>query len=236
MIDGVLSALRDVYDPELDESLVDLQFVDDVRVQEGQVEVVLRLPTFWCAPNFAYLMAHDAREAVLRVPGVRSVRVTLRDHMYSDEISSGKPFAEAFGDQAESDDLAELRQLFNRKAFGMRQEQLVHFLREVGLSAGEVVALRTDSVLPRGAAPLLRQYLQRRTRLGVAGDVLITDVYGRAIPAQQLDTYLREQRRLRISMTFNALMCKGLLGTRYELPHPSPLPEVEGTRSKEARR
>jgi metal-sulfur cluster biosynthetic enzyme len=53
MIDGVLSALRDVYDPELDESLVDLQFVDDVRVQDGQVEVVLRLPTFWCAPNFA---------------------------------------------------------------------------------------------------------------------------------------------------------------------------------------
>ncbi len=96
------------------------------------VELVLRLPTFWCAPNFAYLMASDARKAVLQVPGVHEVRVTLRDHMYSDEISSGKPFAEAFGDQAESDDMAELRQLFNRKAFGMRQEQLVRFLQEVG--------------------------------------------------------------------------------------------------------
>jgi hypothetical protein len=181
-------------------------------------------------------MAHDARAAVLRVPGVRGVRVTLRDHMYSDEISSGKPFAEAFGDQAESDDLAELRQLFNRKAFGMRQEQLVHFLQQVGLSAHEIVALRTDNVLPRGAAPLLRQYLQRRTRLGINGDALITDVHGRVITAHSLDTHLREQRRQRISMTFNALMCKGLLNTRYELPHPGPLPEVEGTLSKEARR
>jgi metal-sulfur cluster biosynthetic enzyme len=217
VIDAVLSALRSVFDPELDESLVDLEFIDDIRVAEGRVQIVLRLPTFWCAPNFAYLMASDARVAVLQVPGVHTVNVTLRDHMYADEISSGKPFGEAFGNQAESDDLQELRQLFNRKAFGMRQEQLVRFLQEVGLSAAQIVALRVHSDLPRGAAPLRDQYLQRRARLGITGDLLITDASGHAIAAVRLDEYLREQRRQRISMTFNALMCKGLLETRYDL-------------------
>ena len=217
MIDGVLAALRQVFDPELDESLVDLEFIDDLQVRGDAVDVVLRLPTFWCAPNFAYLMAHDTREALLRVPGVREVRVTLKDHMYSEEISSGKPFAEDFGDQAESDNLDELRVLFARKAFGMRQEQLVRFLQEVGLTASEIVSLQPSSALPRGAAPLLQQYLQRRARLAIGGNVLITDVLGRPIAAEELDAHLREQRRQRISMTFNALMCKGLLETRYEL-------------------
>lgn len=217
MIDGVLAALRQVFDPELDESLVDLEFIDDLQVRGDAVDVVLRLPTFWCAPNFAYLMAHDTREALLRVPGVREVRVTLKDHMYAEEISSGKPFAEAFGDQAESDNLDELRVLFARKAFGMRQEQLVRFLQEVGLTASEIVSLQPSSVLPRGAAPLLQQYLARRARLAIGGNVLITDVLGRPIAAEELDAHVREQRRQRISMTFNALMCKGLLETRYEL-------------------
>jgi len=87
---AVLAALGTVSDPELDESLVELGFLDSVRIEdEGCVEVVLRLPTFWCAPNFAYLMAFDAREATRRVPGVRHVRLVLKDHMFSDEISTG---------------------------------------------------------------------------------------------------------------------------------------------------
>jgi metal-sulfur cluster biosynthetic enzyme len=221
MIDGVLAALGEVYDPELDESVVDLQFLDDVRLDGDAVEVVLRLPTFMCAPNFAYLMAHDAREAVLAVPGVRSVQVHLKDHMYSDEISRGvscgESFSGTFGDQAQDDDLTELRALFRRKGFGMRQEQLVRFLQEVGLTADEIVALRVDTPLPKGAEPLAQRYLLRRGRLGISGEVLITDADGHAIAAHELDGYLAQTRRQRISMTFNALLCRGLLETRYEL-------------------
>jgi ABC-type sugar transport system ATPase subunit len=106
---------------------------------------VLRLPTFWCAPNFAYLMAYDARQQVLSLPGVRTVRVVLKDHMYSDEItagvSAGESFGEVFAGQCEGDDLEGLRQLFRGKAFGMRQEQLVRALLDGGLTAGEIVGL-----------------------------------------------------------------------------------------------
>ena len=48
----------------------------------------------FCAPNFAYLMAHDAREALLSVPGVREARVYLDDHHTADEINAG--MAEGF--------------------------------------------------------------------------------------------------------------------------------------------
>jgi hypothetical protein len=37
------------------------------------------------------------------------------------------------------------------------------------------------------------------------------------VSAEDLEEYLRHTRRSRVSMTFNSLMCKGLLETRYEL-------------------
>ena len=74
--DRVLTALGTVYDPELDEPITALGFVGACTVSDGgEVAVRLRLPTPQCAPNFAYLMAADARTAVLSV-----AKVTRREH------------------------------------------------------------------------------------------------------------------------------------------------------------
>src|ERR1700743_2534933 len=68
----VLDALGTVYDPELDEPITQLRFITSCEVTEdGDVAVVLRLPTPQCAPNFAFLMAADARRATASVPRVR---------------------------------------------------------------------------------------------------------------------------------------------------------------------
>jgi len=74
--------------------------------------------------------------------------------------------------------------------------------------------------LLRGGAPLAHAYLERRVRLGLdqrANARLITDKDGQPIAADDLSEYLQCGRRQRISMTFNAVMCKGLLETRYDL-------------------
>jgi metal-sulfur cluster biosynthetic enzyme len=235
------TALDQVVDPELDESLLQLGFVEGVELDRGSVTIRLRLPTFFCSPNFAYLMARDARDAALSVAGVEQVRVVLCDHAQSDEISDGVSaglgFAEVFTDETDGN-LDELRSLFRGKAFGMRQEQLARFLLESGLTAEELVSLHIADVLDtsnqsglrlrvggqvrllRGGAPLARAYLERRSRVGLAshGSMrLITDVLGTAIAANDLSEYLQRGRRQRVSMTFNAQMCKGLLETRYDL-------------------
>ena len=62
---AVLRALDAVIDPELDEPITDLGFVHTVAVSaSGDVEVHLRLPTSFCSPNFAYVMASDAKDAL----------------------------------------------------------------------------------------------------------------------------------------------------------------------------
>jgi len=85
----VLEALGTVYDPELDEPITTLGFVGSLVVtDDGDVSVRLRLPTPQCAPNFAFLMAADARAALERVAGLRQVLIELEDHYTGDEINA----------------------------------------------------------------------------------------------------------------------------------------------------
>src|SRR5215472_18667154 len=127
--DEVTAALAAVTDPELDRSLVELGFAGAALDGPGHVTVELRLPTFWCAPNFAYLMVQDAHDAVAGVPGVESVSVRLLDHFAGEEISAGvargASFDDAFDGLGDGEGLDALRRLFHVKAFTARQEQLV---------------------------------------------------------------------------------------------------------------
>ena len=129
---AVWEAIDGVIDPELDRSLVELEFVRSVEVGGGDVHVALRLPTYWCSPNFAYLMVGDAHEAVRRVPGAERVRIDLVDHYAGERISeaiqAGLSFQEAFPDQAEGE-LHELRRKFRLKAFVVRQEPVLRAVR-----------------------------------------------------------------------------------------------------------
>jgi metal-sulfur cluster biosynthetic enzyme len=241
---AVYAALDRVIDPELDESLLKLEFIDGVHIEGDCVTVGLRLPTFWCAPNFAYMMARDTRDRLLEVAGVHRARITLKDHFASDEITAGvtegRPFEEVFPGDAEGN-LDGLRQLFRRKAFTTRQERFVRLLLDAGLSGEEVVGLRrgdidfidtgddllleigaTRRLLP-GGAELAHVYLARRQELGLdcgASAPLVTDSRGSPVPAADLVDSLRGARKQRVSMEFNTSLCRGLLTTRYGASGP----------------
>jgi len=219
----VHAALDRVIDPELDESLVQLGFLQEVRIDGGQVIVELRLPTFWCAPNFAYLMAKDARDRVLEVEGVNTVEIVLKDHFASDEISAaatgGRSFEEAFPGDTDGT-LDGVRALFRRKAYLMRLERLVRFLLEAGMTEPEIARLRVGDV-DGWRHELVQVYLARRREFGLLVDAqapLVTDVRDRPVAAERLTEFLRDARRQRISTELNATLCRGLLTTRYGLP------------------
>ena len=92
-------------DPELDEPITALGFVASATVSAaGDAQVRLRLPTYFCAPNFAYLMVADAYDAVTALPGVRRAEVVLDGHFASDAINGGVAaqagFAKSFDGEA----------------------------------------------------------------------------------------------------------------------------------------
>src|SRR3712207_967427 len=120
----VLDALSGVRDPELDEPITDLDFVSSLELEGDGAEIHLRLPTYFCAPNFAYLMVADAQAAALSVPGIERAVVFLDDHYASEEINGGvnecRGFDGAFEGETEGPDLEELRTTFHRKGFVSR--------------------------------------------------------------------------------------------------------------------
>ncbi len=75
----LLAALDTVRDPELDEPITSLGFVAVVHrlPPVARRRSRLRLPTYFCAPNFAYLMVADAYDAVAALPGVHTARWSL---------------------------------------------------------------------------------------------------------------------------------------------------------------
>jgi metal-sulfur cluster biosynthetic enzyme len=211
----VLDALSGVRDPELDEPVTALGFVSNLEIEGDAVSVRLRLPTFFCAPNFAYLMVADAREAVLSVPGVRRVSVVLDDHYASEELNAGGAFDEAFPDETEGPDLEELRTVFRRKSFVSRQEQLCRALLSEGRSPLELAAMRLGDLPP---SQNLNKYLERRSELGLdvsEGAPLVVDPDGNRIPEEAVVQHLRFARTVRVSIEGNAELCRGLLETRY---------------------
>jgi len=221
---AVLDALSGVRDPELDEPITDLKFVADLRVAEDAVDVRLRLPTPFCAPNFAYLMVADAKDAVLSVPGVQRARVTLDDHHASDEINAGmtyeRGFEGTFAGETEGESLDELRAIFRRKAFISRQEKLCRTLLATGYSAAELAQTRLGEV---PASEAKDKYLIRREELGLDASAeapLVVDPEGNHIPEDAVVQHLRFARITRVSIEGNSGMCRGLLATRYGIPDP----------------
>jgi metal-sulfur cluster biosynthetic enzyme len=204
----VLAELATVYDPELDEPITTLGFVGSCVVgDEGDVEVRLRLPTPQCAPNFAYLMAADARRAVRRLPEVSEVTVTLEDHYTGEEINAavgrGEGFDGAFPGET-AGDLASLRRLFQRKALLAREGRL--------LEAGP-----PPRTLGELSGPDAQRCRELRRALGIAADDdAPAFVTGDGAPVSDFARFGRMARLTALSLETNGGMCRDLLRVRYE--------------------
>jgi hypothetical protein len=187
------------------------------------VRVRLRLPTYFCAPNFAWLMVEGTRSAVLALPGVEEADVKLEDHFASEELNGAASLEQAFPGKSEGE-LNELRDVFMRKAFVARQGRLCETLLRAGRTPAGVVALRFSDLEP---GPELERCRVLRAELGIdaspgAPAFVLPD--GRALDAPGLERWLRVARLVRLSIESNTSICRALLQTRYGIRDPEEVP------------
>jgi metal-sulfur cluster biosynthetic enzyme len=221
--EAVLGALSGVRDPEIDEPLTDLGFVAGVHVDGATVDVHLRLPTYFCAANFAYLMVADALDAVRSLPQVADVTMTLDDHFASGEINGAiaadAGFEGAFPGESVGE-LGQLRDLFTRKAFTARQSRLCDALLRGGRTLEELADVRLGDLQGH---PDATRYIALRDRLGIdssPGSAAFVLADGSALDAEGLARFLRVARLVRLSLEGNAGLCRSLLATRYGIADP----------------
>jgi metal-sulfur cluster biosynthetic enzyme len=231
----IMTALATVTDPELDQPVTELGFVRSVAIDDDGVTVHLRLPTAFCSPNFAYLMASDTQDALRAIDGVGEVHVLLDDHHDSDKINAGLAadagYVGTFGSEAD-ESLDELRSTFLVKAHTAEMERCVASLaRRKALDPSQIHRL-TLRDLPDGndKSALMR----RRFALGLSmcpNSKVVVDDHGRPLPPEAAPLRLRFARSVRISMEGNAHFCRGLLATRYADGDDVARPQFTNTRT-----
>jgi metal-sulfur cluster biosynthetic enzyme len=217
---AVLDALGTVRDPELDEPITALGFVTSCTVSvDGDAQVRLRLPTYFCAPNFAFLMVADAYDAVSAVAGVRRAEVMLEDHFAAGAINDGVAaragFARSFDGEAVGE-LDGLRADFLRKAVLAGADRVCRPLLNAGAGPAALATLTLGELPPSRELERLRQ---RRAELGLpAGDdapLLVDPATGGAVGADAVPLHLRRARTTRVGVEANTGICRGMLRHRY---------------------
>ena len=233
--DEILRQLGRVLDPELDQSVLDLGFISSIDSQEknDRLVVSMKMPTAWCSPNFAYMMAEDARRELLKVDSIREVQIRLENNVVSAAIeagvNAGQTFEEAFAGET-FDGLNKLRGVFLRKGYVKRQEALFKRLLAADLSYGEICQLRIadlyqkeslcEVVLSDGRVvdidpPVVaRDYLERRALIGLdcqPDSPLFVNVKGEKLSPSQVEEYIIYMRTIRVSMQANGSLCSALL-------------------------
>lgn len=233
----VWAALGTVLDPEIDEPITDLGFVASCEVTgSGVVHVVLRLPTFFCAPNFTFLMVADAQDAVRQVPGVTEARVVVEGHHAAEEINRGLAAGAAFEDVFDGEvdgGLEEIRRTFLTKAALAGQDRVARPLVDGGATPQDLVDTTLGSV-PDSTE--LRRLRQRRAALGLpSGDdaPLLVDTEGRPVALSMVPLHLRRARLTRVGLEANGDYCTRLLRARYPELDAAPAPAAGSNRPQE---
>ncbi|MCH6546466.1 MAG: DUF59 domain-containing protein [Deltaproteobacteria bacterium] len=73
--DQVYEALHACYDPEIPVNIVDLGLIYDVEINEDKVNVKMTLTAPGC--GMGAMIASDAQEKILQIPGVSEAKVDL---------------------------------------------------------------------------------------------------------------------------------------------------------------
>jgi len=227
-------------DPELARSIVDLDYIDSIDIDGGRVEVRFTLPTAWCSPAFAWMMATDARDEVEALDWVRESRIELCDHMHGEEITTGVNAGDSFGETfPDADgDVAAVRAAIADKARVSRQREAVQALLDAGVDPEQIVSLVRADLTVAGdeahvdvgglsvvvdAAPVA-DYLDRVETSGhvtESDDTLFLTPEAEPIPADELDVVQKRSRLATVNMGGQGAVCDALHRARHGPEGPS---------------
>ena len=231
----VRERLDRVVDPELDRSIVELDYVDLIEIDEGTVEVAFTLPTAWCSPAFAWMMASDARDEVEGLPETESVTIRLRDHMHEEEITRGVNNRANFESMFPDADggVKEVRAMLDDKARFARQHEAIQACLDAGLEPEQIVSLRRGDlelleeetvisvrdihvVVPGDA---ISEYLKRARaseQVTDDGDRLFLTADGNPIPTDRFEMIHKRTRLAGVNINGQGAVCDALNETRRE--------------------
>lgn len=83
----IFDELSKIVDPEIGVSIAELELVDKVDINNGNVDIDLHLTSPFCPAIFGFKIAQDVRDNIYKIQGIEHVKVKVSNHFMADAIN-----------------------------------------------------------------------------------------------------------------------------------------------------
>ncbi len=83
----IFDELVKIVDPEINVSIIELQLIDNIEIDDGNVNVDLHLTSPFCPAVFGFKIAQDIKNNLSKIEGINKVRVNVSNHFMAEAIN-----------------------------------------------------------------------------------------------------------------------------------------------------
>jgi metal-sulfur cluster biosynthetic enzyme len=83
----IFDELTKIVDPEIGVSIMELELVDNVDLNNGKVNIDLHLTSPFCPAVFGFKIAQDVRDNIYKLQTIQDVKVNVSNHFMAEAIN-----------------------------------------------------------------------------------------------------------------------------------------------------
>ena len=83
----IFEELSKIVDPEIGVSIMELELIDKVDIEEKDVNVDLHLTSPFCPAVFGFKIAQDVRDNIYKIEGIENVKINVSNHFMAEAIN-----------------------------------------------------------------------------------------------------------------------------------------------------
>src|ERR671934_2807928 len=83
----IFDELTKIVDPEIGVSIMELELIDKVDIDQSKVNVDLHLTSPFCPAVFGFKIAQDVRDNIYKLEMIKDVKINVSNHFMADAIN-----------------------------------------------------------------------------------------------------------------------------------------------------
>src|SRR5215208_5026606 len=83
----IFDELSKIVDPEIGVSIMELELIDKVDIEEKDVNVDFHLTSPFCPAVFGFKIAQDVRDNIYKIEGIENVKINVSNHFMAEAIN-----------------------------------------------------------------------------------------------------------------------------------------------------
>jgi len=84
----IFEELTKIVDPEINVSIMELELIDNIDINNSAVKIDLHLTSPFCPAIFGFKIAQDVHDNLLKIGGIDDVKLNVSNHFMAEAINN----------------------------------------------------------------------------------------------------------------------------------------------------